>query len=341
MKTYSLVRNGDAASAFEVREQPIPSPKKGEIVIKNEAFGLNYADVMSRLGLYEDAPPLPAVLGYEVVGRVHEIGAGATGFNIGDRVVAMTRFGGYAEYAMTQASACAKIPESMSAGAAAALATQYITAYHAACEQTNCFAGEHVLIHAAAGGVGIALVQLAKQKGCIVYGTCGSDAKVEFLKSIGVDFPINYSKEDWVEVIKHLRGNEKIDVIFDSLGGNNITKSFKALGAGGRLISYGAANMAGESKNMLRVIKTVVGFGLYSPIQFLGSSKSFIGINMLRIADNKPHIIKRCLDAVIAMADKGELTPHVGGVFPANEIAKAHELLGNRGSIGKIICTIE
>ncbi|MEY4927651.1 MAG: hypothetical protein RI894_2087 [Bacteroidota bacterium] len=340
MKTYALVRNGDAATAFEVREQAIPSPKKGEIVIKTEAFGLNYADVMARLGLYQDAPPLPAVLGYEVVGRIHALGEDVSGFQLGDRVVAMTRFGGYADYAMTQASACAAIPDTMQAGVAAALATQYITAYHAACEQTNLQQGEHVLIHAAAGGVGIALVQIAKQKGCIVYGTCGSDEKIAFLKTLGVDFPINYTKEDWTAVVKNLRGKEGLDVIFDSLGGSSVSKGFKALGAGGRFIGYGAANMAGESKNMLRVLKTVIGFGLYSPIQFLGSSKAFIGINMLRIADSRPEIIKRCLDTVIKLAKDGHIAPYIGGEFPASDLAKAHDFLGRRSSIGKVICTI-
>ncbi len=340
MKIYALVRNGDAATAFEVREQAIPMAKKGEIVIKTEAFGLNYADVMARLGLYQDAPPLPAVLGYEVVGRIHELGEGVSGFKLGDRVVAMTRFGGYAEYAMTQASACAAIPDDMEAGVAAALATQYITAYHAACEQTTLQQGEHVLIHAAAGGVGIALVQLAKQKGCIVYGTCSSDKKVEFLKTLGVDFPINYLKEDWTSIVQNIRGKEGLDVIFDSLGGSNVSKGFKALGAGGRFVSYGVANMAGETKNIFRVVKTVIGFGLYSPIQFLGSSKAFIGINMLRIADSRPQVIKRCLDAVVQLAKNGQINPHIGAVFPASELANAHEFLGNRSSIGKVICTI-
>ena len=229
----------------------------------------------------------------------------------------------------------------MSAGVATALATQYMTAYHAACEQINLHEGEHVLIHAAAGGVGIALVQLAKMKGCIVYGTCGSEAKMAFLKTIGVDFPINYTTENWVDAVHELRGREGLDVVFDSLGGSSIPKGFKALGAGGRLVSYGAATMSGERKSLFRVLKTAAGFGIYSPIQFLNGSKSFVGINMLRIADNRPLTIKRCLEAVIDLAEKGHISPHVGGIFSATDLAKAHHFLGSRSSIGKIICTIE
>jgi NADPH2:quinone reductase len=293
---------------------------------------------MARLGLYEDAPPLPAVLGYEVVGRIHAIGSAVQGCKIGDRVVAMTRFGGYAEYAVTEFLAMAHIPETMDAGVAAALCTQYITAYHAACEQVNLFAGDNVLIHAAAGGVGIGLVQIAKNKGCKVYGTCGSDEKVAFLKTIGVDVAINYNTENWVEIIK--KESKPLDVIFDSLGGKGVAQGIKLLGSGGRMVGYGAANMSGKgTKNMLNVIGTAAGFGLYSPIEFLTTSKALIGINMLRIADNQPHIIKRCLEAVVAMHTAGAIKPHIGGVFAAADIAKAHELLGGRGSIGKVICT--
>jgi NADPH:quinone reductase-like Zn-dependent oxidoreductase len=337
MRTIALIKNGAAETAFAIQEQAMPTPSATQVCVKVEAFGLNYADVMARLGLYEDAPPLPAVLGYEVVGRIHSIGSDVQGCAIGDRVVAMTRFGGYAEYAVTEFLAMAKIPETMDAGVAAALCTQYITAYHAACEQTNLFAGDKVLIHAAAGGVGIALIQIAKSKGCKVYATCGSDEKVAFLRSLGVDMAINYTKNNWVDVIK--QANIKLDAIFDSLGGKGVAQGIKLLASGGRMIAYGAANMSGKgSKNMLNVVGTAVGFGIYSPIEFLTTSKAFIGINMLRIADNQPHIIKRNLEAVVKMQADGILNPHIGGVFAAADIAKAHDLLGGRGSIGKVIC---
>lgn len=340
MKTISLIKNGAAATAFEVREQAIPTPTATQVCIKVEAFGLNYADVMARLGLYEDAPPLPAVLGYEVVGRIHAIGSAVQGCKVGDRVVAMTRFGGYAEYAVTEFLAMAPISATIDAGVAAALCTQYITAHHAACEQTSLFEGDHVVIHAAAGGVGIALTQIAKSKGCIVYGTCGSDEKVAFLKSLGVDFPINYNKENWLETVQQLAPKQGVTAIFDSIGGKITHDGFKLLGSGGKIIAYGVANMAGSgSKNMLNVIRTALGFGVYSPIQFLTSSKGYIGINMLRIADHQPAIIKRNLAAVVQLHTDGILQPHIGGRFAATDIAKAHDLLGSRGSIGKVVCT--
>ncbi|HEY4798706.1 MAG TPA: alcohol dehydrogenase catalytic domain-containing protein, partial [Bacteroidia bacterium] len=199
MKAIYLVKNGKAESAFETREVSIPNPNENEVLIKSEAFGLNFADVMSRMGLYQDAPPIPCVLGYETVGRVESFGKAVTNFKRGQRVVAFTRFGSYAEYAVSDFRGVFPISDELDAGTACALATQYCTAWYAAEEMVNLQENDHVLVNAAAGGVGIALVQLAKRKKCIVYGTCGSDEKIEFLKQIGVDVPINYNKKDFQE----------------------------------------------------------------------------------------------------------------------------------------------
>ena len=135
MKTIAIARYGPPEKAFEIREAPTPQPQAGQVLIKVDAFGLNFADVMARNGLYQEAPKPPFVPGYEVVGRVEKLGEGAGNLRVGERVVAFTRFGGYAEYACTAATAVVPIPEDMSHAVAAALATQYCTAYHAACEE--------------------------------------------------------------------------------------------------------------------------------------------------------------------------------------------------------------
>ena len=191
MKTVTLVKHGKAEQAFELRESKMPVPAENQVLINVEAFGLNYADVMARFGLYKEAPALPSVLGYEVVGYIESKGAGVTSLQNGQRVVAFTRFGGYAQYAVAEAVAVTPIPETMEVGVAAALATQYCTAFYASEIMANVQAGEHVMIHAAAGGVGIALIQLAKRKKCTVYGTASAESKLYFLRSPGVDYPIN------------------------------------------------------------------------------------------------------------------------------------------------------
>lgn len=335
MKTITLIKHGIAETAFEQRETSTPVPSENQVLIRVEAFGLNFADVMARFGLYKEAPPLPSVLGYEVVGHIESKGAAVAGLQVGQRVVAFTRFGGYAQYAVAEAIAVTPIPDDMQVGIAAALATQYCTAFYASEIMANVQPGEHVMIQAAAGGVGIALVQLAKRKKCTVYGTASSPDKLEFLRSIGVDHPINYKTQDFYEVVKKLRP-EGIDVAFDSVGGTSFKKSRKLLAHGGRILSYGAAeSMTGANKFSL--IKTALSFGFVHPVPLMMQSKAVMGVNMLRIAESKPAVLQHCLKSVVALATVGELKPHVGGAFTADKIADAHAFLESRKSIGKVV----
>lgn len=335
MRAAVIVKTGNPEKAFEIREVPQPEPQAHEVCVKVEAFGLNYADVMARLGLYQDAPPLPAIVGYEVVGRIHSIGKDVTDKKVGQRVVAMTRFGAYAEYAVTDARAAAEIPDDMDAGKATALATQYGTAYYAAAEMAQLQEGDHVLIHAAAGGVGTALVQWAKHRKCIIYGTAGSDEKLEYLKNQGVHHPINYRKNDFVAEVQKIVGERGLDIVFDSVGGDYIKKDLKLLGSGGRIIAYGAAKMTGT--NIFGKIGVALGFGFHSPISLLTHSKGIIGVNMLRIADNRPLVIKRCLENVVRLTEEGIFNPNVGGEYSFEQIAEAHAFLESRKSMGKIV----
>lgn len=339
MRAIVLVRYGAADQAFEIRELPTPEPGAGQVRIAVEAFGLNYADVSARQGTYQDAPPIPCVIGYEVVGRVDALGQGVDGPGVGRRVTALTRFGGYATHALTDARAVAPIPDDMDAGVAAALPTQYGTAYHCAEEMVRLHPGDHVLVQAAAGGVGTALVQLCKRRGCIVYGTAGSDDKLAYLRKLNVDYPINYRSEDFVNAVRRTRGNDGLDVIFDSLGGAAVRKGMQLLAAGGRIVCFGAASRTTGWPQLLHDIPFALSFGFPHPIPLLMNSKSIIGVNMLRLSDQRPLALKRCLDAVVELALSGELKPTVGGRFSVGEIAKAHAFLEGRGSIGKVVVT--
>lgn len=336
MKAYALVKNGAADKAFELIESATPKPKKGEVLIESEGFGLNFADVMARLGIYKDCPPLPAVVGYENVGRVKEVGGGVDSVKIGDRVLAFTRFGGYSDHIITPEMAIVKIPESISIGEATALATQYITAYFAVEETVKLHSGDHVLVHAAAGGVGTALIQFLKNKGCIVFGTVGSDEKMEYLKSLGVDYPINYRKNDYLEEIEKSGFKGKLDATFNPVGGDYVKKDFKLLNSGGRVVLYGASKLTDARGNILKMLKLVFGFGFWSPIGFVSKSTSLIGINMLRIADDKPELFQSCLREVLALYEKGEIKPIVGKEYPYTQLAEAHEFLASRQSVGKL-----
>lgn len=336
MLEYALVKNGKSATAFTLRERPTPEPAAGEVLIQSEGFGLNFADVMARLGLYPDCPPLPVVLGYENVGRIKSVGPDVTDFLPGDRVLAFTRFGGYADHVLTPKLAVVKIPEHLTVGAATALATQYVTAYHAAYDVVNVHPGDHVVVHAAAGGVGTALVQMLLHQGCIVFGTAGSPEKMDYLRKLGVQYPINYRQMNYRAEIERLGFGKKIDVTFNPIGGKTVKEDFKLLNAGGRLVLFGASSLTEAKGNYLKMLGVLFGFGWWSPIKFVSGSKSLIGINMLRIADFKPAVLQRCMSEVVRMTQSGILKPVVGKEFDHTALAEAHDYLGNRASVGKV-----
>lgn len=336
MKAVFLVNNGPAENAFEVREVPKPTPKAKEIIVKVEAFGLNYADVMARNGLYRECPPLPAVIGYEVVGIIDSVGTEMDSSLIGTRVVAFTRFGGYAEYAVTNDFGFAPVNE-LSNGAALSIATQYVTAYYMSRYVTNFFSGDRVLVHAGAGGVGTALIQLCKLKGCEVFATAGSQEKLDYMKSIGADHVINYREADYAASIDKILNGERLDATFNPIAGETFKKDFKLIGSGGRVLLFGGSARSGKKWGFFSTLNFVRKMGLMIPIGTMMRSKSVIGVNMLKIGDNRPKVLQKCMKDVAAMIQAGELKPHIGGEFNVDQIAEAHRLLESRNSIGKII----
>ena len=336
-RSFYIVRHGSAQTSFELRESEIPAPKAGHIRVVTEGFGINFADIMARKGLYQDAPPTPCVVGYESVGRTMDDSViDGKPIAAGTRVVAFSRFGGYSTHVLADERAVQPIPENIPLGEALALAVQYCTAYHCAEERVSVFSEDHVLVQAAAGGVGTALVQLLKRKGCTIYGTAGSDEKLEYIKQQGVDVPINYRKEYFADVVQKKLGNRGLDIVFDSLGGKSYSDGFKLLGKGGRIVGYGAAEQVGGGLQVVNQLKLAANFGLFSPIQLLMNSRAMIGVNMLHIADDRPEVLARTMKAVVELWKNGEIKPVVGAEFAADKLAEAHEFVEGRKSIGKV-----
>lgn len=337
MKAIFLTQYGKDKNNFEAKEIEKPTLENGEVLIECEGFGLNYADVMARQGLYKGAPPLPCVLGYDVVGKVVEVANNENQSWIGKRVVGLTRFGGYAEFAKTKITAIAEIPDEFTISEATAIATQYCTAYYSSQYVTNLHKGDKVLIHAAAGGVGTALTQIAKAKGCEVYGLTSSDKKMDYLKSNGVDFPINLSSSNYHEQFMKLSKGKKADVIFNSIGGESIKEDFRILSVSGRLVNYGAASISGKKPNLFTLLSLLRKTGKIKPLKLLGKSSGIIGVNMLSVGDVKPEVVSLCMSEVVKlMKENPSIKPISGGEFSVEDITKAHDLLASRKSTGKI-----
>ena len=224
---------------LELREAPDPEPGPGEVRVRVKASGINFADIMARMGLYPDSPKLPTVVGYEVAGLVDGVGEGVTSLREGDRVVCMTRFGGYSDVLCVQESAARVLPENLDFEGAASIPVNYLTAWLMLVRLGNVRAGEKVLVHACAGGVGIAAVQICRHFGAEVIGTA-SGAKHERLREMGVAHCIDYRTQDFEDEVADLTDGRGVDIVLDAVGGESFAKSYRSLDSFGRLFVFGA-----------------------------------------------------------------------------------------------------
>lgn len=337
METEAIVltKIGSSENAFERKTIQLPPLGVDEVCIESEAFGLNYADVMARHGLYKEAPPLPCVLGYELVGKVIAVGEKTSKEWIGKRVLAFARFGGYARKVQTKENAIIEIHD-IPTEIAMSLSTQGVTAYYMSDIVSPIRKNQHVLIHAAAGGVGSLLIQLAKRKGAIVYAKIGSEDKRELVKSLGADFVLNYQSANYEEELSNYLGSVKLSASFNPVAGDTIKKDMRLLGPDGRLFLFGGSQMMGGKFGLFSKLNFLIKMGIALPIGLMMQSKSIIGVNMLKIADEYPELISDSMKEMLALYENKEINIHVGGIFTVDQMSEAHELLESGKSMGKI-----
>lgn len=334
-QAFFLTKTGAAAEAFDLRTFQIAEPTGHKVLIEVEAFGLNYADVMARRGLYREAPPFPCVVGYEVVGKVIACGPDAKTENLNKRVVAFCRFGGYAKHVITDDYATVAV-EDQDPIELLGLCTQAVTAYYMAEYLTPIHSIDRVLVHAAAGGVGSLLIQLAKLKGAEVIAKVGSKDKEQFVRDLGADFVVNYRNSDYAEQLKTYLKGERIDVSFNPAAGSTYKKDMALLGSGGRMILFGGSELAQGKWGIFSKLNFVRKMGLLLPIGLMMRSKNILGVNMLKIADNKPKVLEHCLLAVVKLYSEGKIKPQVGGSYTSDQMAEAHTALESGKTTGKL-----
>jgi NADPH:quinone reductase-like Zn-dependent oxidoreductase len=331
MRAVVITKHGDL-SVLQVQQRPDPPPPgPGQVRIAVRAAGVNFADHLARVGLYPDAPKPPMVVGYEVSGTIEAVGDGVDPTRVGERVFAGTRFGGYSEIVNVQAADAVAIPDSMSFEQGAAIPVNYATAWAALHGYGSLQAGERVLIHAAAGGVGIAAIQLAKAAGAEVHGTA-SPGKHKRLAELGVDRAIDYRRDGW------WKGLPPYDIVLDAIGGKSLKRSYELLRPGGRLVGYGASAMQQGEKRSLRtalpqLLSMVRGFNL---IKQLSESKTLIGLNMLALWDDRGTLQPWIAPLSTALAD-GIVQPVVHAAVPFANAAEAHRILAARENVGKVV----
>jgi NADPH:quinone reductase-like Zn-dependent oxidoreductase len=331
MRAVVISKHGDPR-VLRVEERPDPPLRAEHVRIEVAAAGVNFADTMARTGLYPDAPKPPMVVGYEVAGTVAEVAPDVDGIAIGARVMAGTRFGGYASQVVVPAAAVVPLPDHLTFAQGAAIPVAYATAWAALLGYGSLRAGEAVLIHAAAGGVGIAATQIAKRHGAEVHGTA-SPRKHEAIRANGVDVAHDYTTPSWDAELK-----ARFDVILDAIGGASFKRSYRMLRAGGRLVAYGASSVQqGERRNLRKAapqaLRMLRGFDL---IRQMSDSKSVIGLNMLRLWDDRG-TLEPWIDPLTALLEDGTIRPLVSDVVPFDRAADAHRIIAERRNVGKVV----
>lgn len=336
MRQIVTSRTG-SAEVMKIMESPDPKPKHGEVLIRVNAAGLNFADIMARQGLYPDAPKLPAVMGYEVSGVVEAIGEDVDSSFIGKEVLAMTRFGGQSEMICAPIVQVFEKPGPMPFEEAAAIPVTYLTAYALLMVMGSLKAGETVLIHNAGGGVGLAAIDIAKHAGAHIIGTA-SAGKHEFLKDRGLDYVIDYRTKDWLTELLDYTHGKGVELIIDPIGGSNFKKSYKALRSTGRLGMFGISITSGNAglAGQWNMLKMAVSLPFYHPVPLMNNNKGVFGINLGHLW-HEGDKVGAWADEILKGYDEGWIHPRVDKVFSFEEIGDAHRYIEERRNIGKVI----
>jgi NADPH:quinone reductase-like Zn-dependent oxidoreductase len=340
MKAVVLTGHG-GPEVLKVEERPDPEVGPGEVRIAVKASGLNFADTAARVGVYPDAPKPPTVLGYEVSGEVESVGEGITEYSPGNRVVAGTRFGGHASMVSVPAAQVLRLPDRLSFEQGAAIPVNYSTAYCGLIVMGGIKRGERVLIHAAAGGVGTAAVQIARGRGAVVFGTA-SGSKHDAIRKLGVEHPIDYTTQDFEAEVMRITDGEGIDIAFDAIGPTSFRKDYRLLRPGGRLIMYGVSEVQEGTKRSLRKVlgslrrMPFATMPWWKSLNILSENKGVFALNMLAWWD-KEGSIERITGPLMEELEAGELEPVVAESFPFEQAGDAHRFLGERKNIGKVV----
>jgi NADPH2:quinone reductase len=308
------------AERLQWDEVPVPEPKAGEVRIRVEAVGVNFIEIYQRSGLY--SIPLPGVLGLEAAGAISAVGPGVTGWAVGQRIATVKAEGAYAQETIVPAAHAVEVPSSVTAKQAAAVLLQGMTAHYLAYSTYPLKPGDTALVHAAAGGVGLLLIQIAKRCGARVLGTVGDPAKAALAKQAGADEIVLYRQEDFAAAVKRLTGGRGVDVVYDSVGKDTFEGSLNSLRPRGMMVSYG--NASGPVPPFAPLLLTQKG------------SLFFTRPSLAHHTLTREELIGRTT-ALFGWMKAGQLDVRIGGEFPLEKAADAHRALESRGTTGKLL----
>jgi len=336
-----IVTHYGGPEVLAVVEEDAPVPKAGELRVKLLAAGVSLPDILAREGVHPETPRVPYTPGWDLVGTIDHLGEGVTGFELGQTVAAMPIHGCYAQYVCVPQRKLVLVPGGLDAAEAVAVVLNYITAYQMLHRLAEVHPGQRMLIHGAAGGVGSAMLQLAKLAGVEMYGTCSAQGAAVVREQGGI--PIDYKSANFVKEIRRLTG-DGVDVVFDGIGGDNLWRSRKALREGGRVVVYGfqsklhGGRMASTVPSGRHPIRESAILGLdILRNRFLAGRKSMVPYSIQWLMRLKPAWFRHDLLTLFDLLQQKEIKPLIAERLPLCQARRAHELLGSGGVIGKIV----
>jgi synaptic vesicle membrane protein VAT-1 len=325
---------------LKLQEIPEPRPKPHEVRVHVRTAGVNFADIMMRLGLYAGAPRLPFVPGYEVSGTIDETGSEVKNRRVGDRVIAMTEFGGYTESVCVAADRAVPMPRNMSFEQGAALPVNYLTAYHMLYFLGHVRRGERVLIHQAAGGVGLAALELCKVAEAETFGTA-SASKKDFLLARGLHHHIDYHTQDYEQEVRRITQGEGVEIVLDPMGGESLRKGYRILAPLGRLMVFGfSSGVSGKGRNLLKAGAQYLRTPRFSPLDLMLNNRAVFGVHLGRLW-NAAGVLAEEMRALLDLYEQGKISPYVGSTFLLSEADAAHHFIQDRKNLGKVVLLVD
>ncbi len=321
MKAWQVTHYGEPEE-MSYEDVDTPSPGVGQVLIENRACGLNFFDLLQCQGKYQSKPAFPFTIGAEVSGTVQAVSPDVQGIALGDRVVALPRGGGFAEYTAADAARTFAIPASMSFEQAAAMPVVYQTSYFALAHRAKLQAGEWLLVHAGASGVGTSAIQIGRAMGARIIATAGSQEKLDFCRKHGADHAINYRDDSWVETVKALTAKRGVDVIYDPVGGDIFDLSTKVIAPGGRLLVIG---FAGGRIPSLAANRALL------------KNMAMVGVFWGRHCEENPGYMESLHRTLIALFEEGKIDPPVGAAYPLEQAPRGIRDLAERKVSGKAV----
>ena len=323
---YVAVDTPGPPEVMHVAEGPAPVPREGDLLIEVAYAGVNRPDCVQRAGHYPPPADASPILGLEVSGKVAALGAGVTGWSVGDPVCALTPGGGYAGFCTTPAGWALPPPEGLSLLEAASLPENYFTVWHNVFERGHLARGETFLVHGGSSGIGLTAIQLAKAFGAEIFTTVGNEEKAHFCREIGADHVINYREKDFLAEVQAITGKKGVSLVLDMVGGDYVDRNLRALATEGRLVQ----------------IAFLQGSKVTADWRFIMMKRLTVTGSTMRASPTarKVGIARALRERVWPLFGQGKLKPVVTRVFPLEEAAAAHALMESSAHIGKIMLAV-